>query len=210
MLLYLDLETCPIDGADQFVEAPDAPSNYGPEATAKFQAKAKATAIDRAALDLDLARICCLGMECDGVSLTRCFPDEASERIGLEMLFDTTNGFGEKRLVTFNGFKFDLPLILRRAAYLGLPIPKINLDKYRSPHLDLWNVLSHNGSVPAHSLSWYVKRLGWADLQGTLPGRDIPQAVRDGRWEEIQAHCKADVLATKRLAEWLGLAKEPQ
>lgn len=210
--VVLDLETCPIDNAETFIEEPTAPSNYRDEAKiAAYIAEKKRELVDRTALDLDLARVACLGWQLLSDEEPRIQPctSEYQERETLERFFALYDK-PYYRFVTFNGFKYDLPLLMRRAAYLGLPKFRPNLDRYRSPHVDLWNVLTNNGATSAHSLSWYVKRLGWTDLVHELDGKEVPAAVRAGEWDQIREHCAADVTATLRLARWLGVPMNEQ
>ncbi len=210
--LILDLETCAIEGADQFIDPPSAPSNYkDPDKIAAYVAEERQKLVDRAALDLDLARVACLGYSFGNERrVINSFKNEDEERAGLTLLFNMIAADRNTIIVTFNGRTFDLPLLQRRAWYLGLPPFKPNLDRYRSPHLDLYEALTMNGAVKAHGLSWYIKRLGWTDLAGTMPGSQVPQAIRDGKWAEVEAHCAADVQATERLARWLGLLPKEQ
>ena len=147
--LILDLETCAIDGADQFIDPPDAPSNYkNPDAIANYQKEAKAKLIDRASLDLDLARVACLGISIPSTqtTLVKSFKNADEEVAGLAWLFTELAADRNTVIVTFNGRTFDLPLLQRRAWYLGLPPFKPNLDRYRSPHLDLYEALTLQGA----------------------------------------------------------------
>lgn len=209
--VILDVETCAVDSAGGFIEKPSAPSNYkDPEAIAKYVANAERGLIDRAALDIDLARIACLGYwDCsDRLSEPQVISaeNEDEERRLLAAFFaDLSIDPTRVRLVTFNGFKYDLPLIARRAAYLGLPTWRPNIDKYRSINIDLWQLLSNNGATPAHGLSWYIKRLGWTDLEDKTKGKDMPELIRTGDWAAVEAHCLNDLKATHRLARWCGV-----
>lgn len=104
------------------------------------------------------------------------------------------------RLVSFNGLRYDWPLLMRRALYLGVDFPDINLDRYRTPHIDVWDILSHHGVTKAHSLTWYAKRFGWTDIAKPLSGAEEATAARDGRWDELKASVEHDVIACARLA----------
>ncbi len=56
--LVLNIETAPMDGAVDYIETPEAPSNYkNAEAIERYITDAKAKALDRCGLDPDLARI---------------------------------------------------------------------------------------------------------------------------------------------------------
>ena len=177
--LVLDLATCPIDGAAGFIEEPSAPANYkDPEKIAAYVAEAKAERLSKAALDPDLGRISAIGYRLtdtvgpsiDGVSPCK---SEGQERHVLQQVSDWFDS-GHKdycRLIGFNALKFDWPFLMRRARYLGVNID-INLDRYKTPHIDLSERLTHRGILPARSLQFYAKRLGWSDLSKTLSGAE--------------------------------------
>lgn len=212
----LDLETLPIANAAEFIVTDDieAPSNYvKPEAIEKYIAKEKANRLDKAALDLDLARICAFGFGKPGhleLAQSNVAKDEASEADELRNLAMVLDPFDREftTIITFAGHKFDLPLLMRRAKYLKVPFPRINLDRYKSPHIDLYEELTMRGTIKAHSLRWYMRRHGWTDLLDADPlkdgGAEVAQAAAEGRWEDIAAHCRVDVMGTLRLAQWLG------
>lgn len=206
--LILDLATCPIDDAATFIDSDDisAPDNYkDPVKIAAYIASKKAERLERAALDIDLARITVVGAQLvseRAVFLDSCM-NELEERQRLakiaSWLHDNT------ALVTFNGLKFDWPLLMRRALYLDVDFPRINCDRYRTPHIDLWDHLTCRGAVSAHALTWYVKRFGWTDLVKPLSGAEEAMAVRNNQWEALEASVRHDVLAVGRLAAKLHL-----
>lgn len=205
--LILDCATTAIDSAEALLndEPIEAPSNYkDPAKIADFIAGKRAERLTRAALDLDLARITCFGWSDDGDEpRVQVCKTEDDERIVLDAFTGILDEHGGVSLVGFNSLRFDWPLIMRRCAYLGLAIPAINLDRYRSHHLDLWEILSNRGTTPAHALSWYMRRLGHLDLVKPLTGAEEAQAAQQGRWDELRASVACDVQATIRLARWL-------
>lgn len=217
--LVLDIETLPIVNAADFVTLDDisAPSNYkDPEKIAAYIAKERDSRIAAAALDLDLAQVCAIAIvEQDGVPFVATPDGGATETDMLEWLAERLRRDVLLSLVTFNGHKYDLPLLMRRARYLGVDFPKLSLDRYRSPHVDLYEELTLKGALKsAHSLRWYMRRLGWADLFEADPlkdgGAEVSQAAAEGRWEDIAAHARVDAQATYRLAVWLGVIPEEQ
>lgn len=200
--IVVDLETAPIDGAASFIEPPTAPSNYGEKAAAAYVEKETAKLIDKAALDIDLARIVALGWQIPGtdIQVELCVNenDEATALDGFSSLVRYAD------TVTFNGLGYDLPLIERRLRYLGLPPLRWNLNKYRTNHIDLAAILSQHGTIrPWHSLAFYRKRLG-LEIDDPIDGKDVPQAVAEGRWTDVEAHCRADIETTAKVAQWLG------
>lgn len=213
--LVLDLETLPVDNAAEFVTLDDiaAPANYKDEA--KIAAYCEAERVKRiaaAALDLDLARVCAVGTVVDGNGNATLMQTATEERAWFEMIAAELDPHSRDfvTLITFNGHAYDLPLLMRRAKYLGVDFPRINLDRYRSPHIDLYEELRlRRNDIKAHGLRWYMRRHGWTDLLDADPlkdgGADVAQAAAEGRWDDIAAHVRVDVLGTYRLAVWLGV-----
>jgi hypothetical protein len=102
--------------------------------------------------------------------------------------------------ITYAGLHFDLPVLQRRALYLGVPFPKLNLDRYRTPHIDLMELLSGGDRERRRSLQFFCKRLGWTDLVKPLSGAEEAQVFSSGRWEDLRASLAHDLEATSRLA----------
>lgn len=215
--LILDIETASIPNAADFLPLEDiAPDGRltDPKKIADDVAKKQKALLDAAALDLDLARIVCVGVSGPNVAKVVTCVDEEQEKNCLRVFAQlfAPKGYMDVNLVTFNGHKYDLPLLMRRARYLGVKFPALNLDRYKSPHIDLYEVLTLKGAIKAHGLRWYFKRLGYTDLLDCDPlvkgGGDVAQAVAEGRWDAIAEHCHCDVEGTRRLAQWLGVLPE--
>lgn len=208
--LIVDLETAPIEDAEQYLTEPvSAPSNYKDEAKiAAFIAEATQKQLGGCSLDPDLCRIVALGWCYSDRSepVVHHCKDTEAERWLLEEFWKNAIGLNHqvRTLVTFNGHSFDLPVLARRSLYLGVRCPVLNIDRYRSPHIDLKNVLSYNGLLKWHSLKFYAGRFGIPNDDLTT-GDQIGQLVKDGKWDDVVAHCRADVLATKALASRLGV-----
>lgn len=211
--LFLDIATMPIDGVSVYLDEPTAPANYkDPEKIAAYIAEAKASAESKAALDPDLGRIAAIGYQVPGeeTQVILC-ATEAEERNALLYLAGTfldLTSVSYRHLVGYNSLKFDWPFLLRRAAYLDVPL-SFSLDRYKTPHVDLAEKLTHRGLLPMRSLGFYVRRLGWMDLMKPLSGAEEALAPSQGRWEELEASVRHDVEATARLAAWLGVVARP-
>jgi hypothetical protein len=203
--LILDLATTGLDGAEQYFDDDvlSAPSNYkDPQKIADYVAAKRAERADKLALDLDCCRIIGIGSaewDRDDVRVDLC-QTEDQERLALLWLVRQLEG---RQLLTYNGLKFDLPVLLRRCLYLGVPVPSITIDKYRTRDVDLWDKLTFHGVVAGHSLSFYCKRLGWTDLQKPLSGSDEARVPQTGQWDELAASVRHDVEALRRLARWM-------
>lgn len=207
MRYLIDIETYPLGNAAEYLDLSDisAPGNYKDEAKiAAFIAEKKAEIVAKAALDLDLCRIVAVGWmqedrnepavyvahhESHETAILRGFWDELDNRV----------------TIGYNQIGFDLPILLRRSLYLGVHAPVLNLDKYRSPHIDLQQRLSLNGTKPYRSLNWYCKRFNLDVPCDANSGKDIAQLVADSKWDEVANHCRVDLLKTRALAQRMGV-----
>ena len=118
---------------------------------------------------------------------------------------ETASVLDERATIMYNSLGFDLPILQRRSLYLNVQAPILNLDKYRSPHLDLLQQrMSLNGTKPYRKLSWYAKRFGLDVPADETSGKDIGAMVTAGDWAGIAAHCSCDVRLTRALAVLMG------
>lgn len=211
-LLSLDIATMPLPQAADYLEEPSAPANYkDAEKIAAYVAEKKTELLAKAALDPDLGRIAMIGYQPIGepVRIIKCESEE-EEREALLFLAGTfldSTSSQYRYLVGYNSLKFDWPFMIRRAQYLDVPL-SMNLDRYRTPHKDLAEILTHRGTLSMRSLGFYVRRHGWTDLHKTLSGAEEALAPSRGQWEELKQSVEHDVTATSRLASWLGLTGE--
>jgi predicted PolB exonuclease-like 3'-5' exonuclease len=208
-MIIFDLETFAIDDADQFIEPAEAPSNYKkPEAIAAYIEEARVKALETCALDPDLCRIVALGwMTPDATQpVVRLCQNTTEERDTLEQFWREAKGAD---LVSFRGLNFDMPILMRRSQYLNVPYLRLSLDKYRSNHIDLFQELTWRGAIKGHSLQFYMARFG-IPYEDISSGKDIAALVKAGDWAGVKAHCAADVLGTKKLAQRLGLIEVTQ
>lgn len=208
--LILDLASAPIEGASGFLDTPKAPANYrDAEKIAAYIAEKEAEQREKMALDIDLARITAIGFQCEGddTSTVISCRTEAAEVNALQRLIDHLNmeNGTPRTIITFGGFRFDLPLLLRRCLYLDIWCPEISMDRFRSPHVDLWNKLSYNGAITAHGLGWYAKRWSWSDCVKPLSGAEEGQVLTTGNWAGLEVSVRHDVECTRRLAGKLGV-----
>ena len=207
--IIIDLETAPIVDVDTYlVEPVSAPAHYKDETKiAAYIAEEQKKRRDRASLDPDLCRIVCLGWmreDIDREPVVLPCATELAERQALQRLWADVGGAS---IITFNGFRFDLPVLMRRSLFLDLAPgawTTLSVDKYRSPHVDLWQRLSFNGAISAHSLPFYAQRFGfWGDHDVT--GAEVGALVAEGQWVAIADHCRQDVWWTAQLAKKLGV-----
>lgn len=211
--LILDIETLPHPDADQWLEPVQAAANLkDPVKVEASKAERKADRDDKLGLDPDCCQICAIGWHVVGgddpvVDLCRNEDEEAYALRHLVNAYASPQGQQETRIVTFYGRQFDLPVLMRRAMYLGVKFPALNLDRYRSPHIDVWDALTFNGSLrTAHSLKFYAKRMGFTTLD-KVDGGDVRTLAAAGNWDAIREHCLSDVGLTHAVANRLGLLR---
>ena len=204
--LVLDLATAPIADAGSYMEPVSAPANYkDPEKIAAYIADKTAERLSYVACDLDLARITAVGMvSCSGEPDVLLCPDDQSEVRALELLADRLRKH-EPQLITYGGFRFDLPLVQRRARYLNVRFPWIDTSRFNSRHVDLCDVLSDRDPSRRRPLTFYVRRLGWTDLVKPLDGSEEAKVLETGQWAELAASVRHDLEASHRLAQWLNV-----
>ena len=101
---------------------------------------------------------------------------------------------------------FDLPVLMRRSLYLRVPCPTLNLDRYRSPHIDLYNRLTYNGMFQeqghSQSLKFYLSRLNIPN-DDPYTGEQVYDLVTAGDWDAVRYHNYCDVLGEHRLYQRL-------
>ena len=200
--LVFDIETAPLPDAAEYLEPAEAPSNYkDPLKIAEYIAAKQAEQLEKCSLDVDLCRIVAIGWwrEGDDVRAESVRDDAEANLLTWFWLM-----VADHHLVGFNCLGFDLPVLLRRSLYLGVPAPTIQIDKFKHPQVtDLMDELSYGGKLRLRGLAFYCKRFG-IDVPDPLTGAEVGQAVQEGRWADVEAHVKADVTKTARLAARLG------
>lgn len=210
--LVLDFETSAIPDVRDYVSvAPeDAPKTHTkPDTIAKWVTEETARRIEKAAVDIDLARIVATGLwasDDDGPQVWTG-DTEDSERFQLETFWSAYRDIVTERggvLVCYNGLSFDLPLAVRRSQLLGIPYEMPNLYKYKShPVIDVANELTFYGAKPMRSQAFYCKRFG-IDVPDDTSGADMPRFIAAGDWAAVRRHNLADLQRTQALAYRLG------
>ena len=110
----------------------------------------------------------------------------------------------QPRLVTFNGTRFDLPVLRYRAMLHRIAAPGLSsrpyFHRYTDDAVDLCDVLSSFGRAKAtlHEIS---RMLGFAGKASGIDGGQVEQLVCEGRIAEVAAYCQEDVVNTYRI--WL-------
>ena len=131
------------------------------------------------------------------------------ERRILEAFWDVVRSARDWRFVTYNGLAFDLPYLIRRSIYLGVPRPAdagLPLRPYAPDrHFDVMRVLSNWERTDAVRLDVVAELLGLRKWPPGMEGSQVLGLWRAGRVDEIEAYCLGDV----RLAYEIFLRVEP-
>lgn len=218
----LDLETVPHPEAKQWAEPVKADSRL--KDPVKIEADLKEKSEKQAedfGLDADLCRIVALGFHDVGhaeptVHLMR---DEFEER---QLLIDFWESWSKldqlswredsrgAALVTYNGARFDLPVLIMRSLYLDVKHPELVIaPEWKSPHIDIYQKLSLGGARDRRDvkgLKFYAKRFGIGTLD-KVDGSEIAKLAAEEKWADIEAHCLSDIGLTHALANRLKLLK---
>lgn len=206
----LDIEATGIVDAADYLEPATAPANYkDPEKIAAYIAEANQKALQTCALDPDLARVVAVGLGNPNTGRVSAFvaTTDNEERALLSELWGLLRG--QTTIVGYNVLGYDLPVLLRRSLYLGIPAPAIQIDKYRHPSvIDLMQLLSFNGAIKFRGLKFYAKRFG-LPCEDAVNGADIPALVAAGEWDTVESHVRSDVALTMALAQRMGVVRVP-
>jgi DNA polymerase elongation subunit (family B) len=209
--LILDVETAPLPNVADYLDPVEAARNL--KDPAKIQAdieKRTQDQIENCGLDWNLNRIVCLGawqVEEETPELWTC-EDEKAERIALKNVADLL-ATPRPDILGFCVRKFDVPVILQRARYLGVKMPRISLKRYDNPHVcDLYDILTFDEqpatSVMRRSLESFCRRFG-IEVADEHSGKDVAALVAAGDYQAVSHHCRADLHRTRLLAERLGV-----
>jgi len=107
-------------------------------------------------------------------------------------------------LVTYNGRRFDLPVIALRALCHGVPLAWYYRERgarYRfseEAHLDLCDWLADHGAARAGSLDSVVRLIGLPGKLG-VDGSQVEGLYQAGQLDAIQRYCLSDVVQTALL-----------
>ena len=109
------------------------------------------------------------------------------------------------QLVTFNGNRFDLPVLRHRAMLYRVPAPGLNrrpyFNRYSTDAIDLCDVLGSFGSSSKMKLNEFCRFLGLAGKPDGVDGSKVEAMVAEGKISDVARYCETDVVNTYRL--WL-------
>ena len=206
--LIFDCECVALDDAGAYLEPVSAPSNYKDEAKiAAYCEQARREQVEKAALDIDLARIVALGMLDESAAGPQVLTigSAEDEHSALTLFWKLVTATPRPTLIGFNVIGYDLPLLLRRSLYLGVKAPRLPINRYRHDGIeDLLLMLSFDGAQKFRSLGFYCRRFG-IDVPDPHTGADLAALVACGDLGAVADHCAADIRKTAALAERLGV-----
>lgn len=121
----------------------------------------------------------------------------------LSDLWEYLNKSQPDLIVSFNGYRFDVPFLYIRSLLNGVkPSFPINTNKNgmgRSNHFDCMLVLSHNDVFPWVSLEIACRMFNIEIPQCEVKGSQIRECYKNGKWEGIIKKCEADLTMLEKL-----------
>ncbi|MEM2934345.1 MAG: ribonuclease H-like domain-containing protein [Methanocellales archaeon] len=106
-------------------------------------------------------------------------------------------------IVSFNGYRFDIPFLYVRSLLNEVkPSLPINTNKYnmdRSNHFDCMLALSHYDVFPWVSLEIACRMFKIEIPQCEVKGSQIRECYKNGKWEGIIKKCEADLTMLEKL-----------
>jgi len=210
-VLYLDIETA---GDDKL--SPELTESL--KASVKPDARAKDSEASRQAKWMDMLedaplsplmnRVIAIGyaVEVEDKIATGCIIDE-NEKLILDQFLAVVQSTLPTKVITFNGYNFDLPNL--RIAFMrhGLQFPIRNVSKYDTNyHIDLRQVLTNYDQYGKGTQSQWCLRLGIPVTNTDIKGSDIPGLWKDRNFNAIKDKCLDDISLLIQLAKKVGLA----
>jgi hypothetical protein len=220
--ILLDIETAPIENARSFIDQPSlddikAPSNYvKPEAIASYIEKETAKRLadyetdcaSKAALDFNVARVVAIGWWKNGQTSVRYeFDGDSGEAEAIAEFWQLAQ---HRTIVGFRIREFDLPMLMQRSRYLGIPHPVLDLGRYARGNgiTDLFDLLTFNDlrgeTIMRRTAKSFARRFG-IPVDDAIAGKDIPALVAAGEWDKVSDHVTSDVQLEVALARKLGV-----
>lgn len=105
-------------------------------------------------------------------------------------------------IITFNGRAFDCPFILTRTALHQLtPSRDIMPNRYSDKHIDLFDRLSHYGTLrKKFNLDIWCRTFNIKSPKSEgITGYDVKRLFKEGRFLDIAKYCAGDLWATREL-----------
>lgn len=208
--ICVDIETCPREDATRWLGPvkPDGRLTNEDKIAADIAEK-KADQLSKCALDWNCSRIAVLGYQTESMDEPSVNVCGGLEDGVLEHVWDVVRGRDITRtILSFNGIRFDVPTMVQRSRYLGVPVPHLSFRKWDNPHIrDLFMELTFDDApgarVMERTLDNFCKQFG-IDIADDVDGADVPKLIAAGEIERVMEHCRKDVLKTVALARAIG------
>lgn len=121
-----------------------------------------------------------------------------NEKALLEKFWQIINKNPFSRIVTFNGYKFDIPFIIIRSIINEVNMPiHINTNRWsmeKSNHFDVMMFFSQYETFLNPSLEVMGHVLGIPAEYNSISGADIERLYKEGNIDEIKNKCQNDVV----------------
>ena len=131
-----------------------------------------------------------------------------SEKELLEKFWGLMNEQRPKKIVTYNGYGFDIPFLLVRSAINNVkPTINIHMNKWYmegSNHFDCMLVLSAKGLFLNVAQEIVCRMLGIDIPSDRISGTQIEDCYRRGDRDPILSRCKQDLIMTEKLYKKIG------
>ena len=212
--IVLDLETLPTSQEwikEEIRASIKPPGNIKkPESIEKWHKEhGEAAYLDKwkwTAVDTTLAEIFCIGFRIEGMS-PECFWNKNEKEL-LEQFWSHLDNVTSRHgieWVTFNGNKFDLPLLWHRSKLLKVPMTRHihPFPKNGAYCFDVMEAWTGSYTKDRISLDKLAKLFGIKGKQG-MTGADVYDYYLAERYSEIAAYCLNDVEVTGKLAELIA------
>lgn len=131
----------------------------------------------------------------------------AIERSVLGMFARTMARPGRQTLVTWNGRRYDVPVLVQRSMRYAMPQPwyfgnrEVRYRYTEDGHCDLADAIADYGGSPMPKLDGVAKLIGLPGKFGDIDGSRVGAALAAGRLRDIGTYCMSDAVQTAFL--WL-------
>ena len=103
---------------------------------------------------------------------------------------------GHYRLISFNGYQFDIPFIIIRSFKHNVIVEQISQKT-----IDLRLILANGNKYAKGTLDDYAKLMGIKSKLEGMGGSDIPILWEEGKIAEIKAYLQEDLRITSKIFE---------
>jgi len=213
--LIIDIETVGRTDVSHLLKAPE--TNKTLKDAVKIAADIAAKTAERdskLALDMNTSNIVAIGLMCEAWETPSVLiPEKENMETIMSFVWEHVaplNFARSRKVVGFNVRSFDIPHLIQTTRRLHMPEPALDYGRYSKEIIDLKEIADCGSGYGdtvciSRSLKNYCSLFGIEQCEDDCDGKDIAQMVADGRLDEVEKHCAADVLRTRDLAVRLGV-----